>query len=180
MSDNAIKSVLQINGDINENDNSAPDLYPRELYITKDGRLLIGNPKSSKQDEPGSSYGTITVDKAINSAGIQYEPEGTNYKLSTDNVPTMQGFRIKDLVCSGQSGTVALTVGDGALDITTEGALRVYLGSYGRVERGTIKDSRLENTVVNLKSTQYGTALPTGTDLSNYRPGDIFILIQGS
>jgi hypothetical protein len=157
---------IQINGFTGlANEVDATQLYPRELYITSEGRLIIGNPKVDKQKELTSTLG-VTVDTALVAKKVNYESPNKLSKINTDETK-IKGFMLED--ADVRSGSICgASVGYGS-----SGSLLMNLNG-GSIVGGTIQTSNLNGvTKLNLDSkTCWGTELPTNASV-----GDVFILV---
>lgn len=152
---------IQINGCISVNESDATQLYPRELYITKEGRLIVGNPKADNQKELTDTLLGITVDTSLKSESVEYT--SGDYTLDTTD-KIIKGFKF-------QSANIeSANVGISTIS-KHNNALKLDLGT-GNILNGTITDSKLTSVTLNLKNASWGPELPR-----NPSQGDVFILI---
>lgn len=151
---------VQINGCISENESNATQLYPRELYITKEGRLIVGNPKSTNQKSL-TSISELTVDTSLKSKSVEY----TSGDHILDTVTkTIKGFKIQSAdIASANLGESTIAVNNNTLQFNL---------NNGTIMNGIITNSNLMGVKLNLKNASWGTKLP-----ENPSVGDVFILI---
>lgn len=159
---------IQINGCISENESNATQLYPRELYITKEGRLITGNPKSADQKALTSTLSELTIHTALVSKALEYNSDDCILDTTTK---TIKGFTFESAnIKSARLGSSTIAINNNALqfDLNT-----------GSIRNGSINTSNLTNVTLNLKPYDnqqkigsWGTTLP-----ENPSVGDVFILI---
>lgn len=151
---------LQINGCISENESNATQLYPRELYITKEGRLIVGNPKSTNQ-KLLTNTSELTVDTSLKSKSVEFT--SGDYILDTAT-KIIKGFKI-------QSANIASANLGGSTIAVNNNTLQFNLNN-GTIINGMITNSNLTGVKLNLRDASWGTELP-----KNPSVGDVFILI---
>lgn len=154
---------IQINGCISENESNATQLYPRELYITKEGKLIVGNPKSTNQ-KLLTSTSELTVDTSLKSKSVEYT--SGDYILNTTS-KTIKGFKL-------QSANIeSANLGGSTMALDSNSAL-VFNLNTGAILNGRVSGSKLMSIKsLNLQnSTCWGTTFP-----ENPSVGDVFIRI---
>ena len=152
---------IQINGFIGlDNEVNATQLYPRELYITSEGRLIVGNPKVGNQKDL-TNTSELTVDTSLKSKSVDYE--SGDYILSTED-KMIKGFKLQSAnIESATLGRSTIAVDNGTLQFNL---------NDGTIMNGVITNSNLKGVNLNLKNASWGKELP-----KNPSVGDVFILI---
>lgn len=145
-------------------------LYPRELFITDKGLLVVGKiddeldvtePKSDSQNiAVGESFHSVISDSVVR--GQESDAVFIDTRLSQ---PVFKGIKI-------QSAKVQhLSFGTSTLFASTEEG-EDYLKISGKVD---CTEGSLERVKLNLSSACYGSQLP---DPARAELGDIFILVS--
>ena len=157
MSNNEILyTPLQINGAIMQGESTPEKLFPRELYITAEGKLIIGNPLSNDQQVLTTSS-KITVDTALDAKGVSFEKD--ERKIDTE-----KGIIEKFNINSSTINTSTIK------DSTLQGSIN---NAEGTIEGGTLKNNTVAQAIrLNVSEKCYGETLP-----ENAKVGDIFIKI---
>lgn len=159
---------IQINGCISENESNATQLYPRELYITKEGKLIVGNPKSTNQKSL-TSTSELTVGTSLKSKSVEYT--SGDYILDTAT-KTIKGFRLQSAnIASANLGQSTMSVNDNKLDFDLNNGT-IKNGSVSGSKFTSVKFLNLQSYNNESKTGCWGTAFP-----DNPSPGDVFILI---
>lgn len=158
-----LKSVVQINANITNGDD-ATTLYPRELYITKQGELVVGRIDAPSQEEP-TEVKKISVNKALLSENTINT--SLNTRLKKMNGYTIENSTVKYATVSDaniSNGTTFAKTESGAGKITNKNNVLT-------IENATMKGSKL-----NLSNVCYGSAEDMN-NITNPAAGDIFIVV---
>lgn len=151
---------IQINGYVSGDKTTDITLYPRELYITEEGRLIVGNPKADNQKEPTSTSDLI-VGESLKSKSVDFILG--DCILNTDS-KTIKGFEIQSAnITSATLGRSTISVNNNMLQFNL---------NNGTIINGIITNSNLTGVTLNLKDVSWGKELPKNPSL-----GDVFILI---
>lgn len=159
---------IQINGYISGDKTTDIQLYPRELYITQEGRLIVGNPKSTNQKSL-TNTSELTVDTSLKSKSVEYT--SGDYVLDTVS-KIIKGFKIQSAdIASANLGGSTIAVNNNTLQFNLNNGT-IMNGTLSSSNLMSLKSLNLQKYDITLKTGSWGTALP-----QNPSKGDVFILI---
>lgn len=169
MSDTTLYSAILINGGKALNDTDK--LFPRELYITPTGELVVGDFNAKLGEEPNASPVSVTVGKALQSERVFLERTGLRVKFD-DNDGILNGADISGCYV-GPSGS--LSFGSSYIK-HQDGALKMSLTSTSTIDGGVLMNNTISNAKLNLSTASYGSKQDMN-NIRNPQRGDIFIVI---
>lgn len=169
MSDTTLRSAILINGG---NPLSSTDtLFPRELYITNEGKLLVGHVQTEVGKTPTASPMEITVGKAIESTYVNLERTGFKVKFTAD-AKILEGADISGCYVSSNK---SLIFGSNSIK-HQDGALQMTLTGGGKIIGGVLVSNTISGAKLNLSNASYGSKQDMN-NIVNPQKGDIFIVI---
>lgn len=169
MSDTTLYSAILING--GQALNSSDKLFPRELYVTPTGEIVIGDFNATLGEEPNASPVSVTVGKALQSERVILNRAGLTVKFD-DNDGILSGADISGCYVSSSG---SLTFGSSYIK-NQDGALKISLTSTSTIDGGVLSNNTISNAKLNLSTASYGSKQDMD-NIRNPQKGDIFIVI---
>ena len=169
MSDTTLYSAILINGGRALNDSDK--LFPRELYITPTGEMVVGDFNATLGNQPNASPIPVIVGKALQSERVLLDRSGLRVKFD-DNDGVLNGADISGCYV-GPFGS--LSFGNSYIK-HQDGALKMSLTSTSTINGGVLMNNTISSAKLNLSTASYGSK-DTMNSITNPQAGDIFIVI---